>query len=111
MLIIKWEKDDYDEELLYDLYAYTETNKKIHIAMLYWNNINKYWVMEHEFPQLKPKTRQYNYNINDLNDVLFKAILDIQSDLKEIFYMCNDYNEAVSDYIIDYIQGVNQNEN
>lgn len=109
MIVIKWEKDNY-EEILYDLYVYTENNKKIHIAMLYWDD--NHWTLVQEIPRLKPKTRWYeNYTINELNDVLFRAVLDIQANLNEIFYICHDYNEAISDYIIDYIQGIDHNEN
>ena len=109
MIVIKWEKDNYDYEF-YDLYAYTDNNKRFHIARLYWDDTH--WTMIHETPRLKPKTRWYeNYNVNQLNEVLFRAILDIQSDLNEVFYMCYDYNDAISDYIIDYIQGIDHNEN
>ena len=108
MIVIKWEKDNYDYEF-YDLYAYTDDGKKHHIAKLYWD-IN-HWVMVHETHRLKPKTRWYeNYSVNQLNEVLFRAILDIQADLNEVFYMCHDYSDSISDYIIDYIQGMNYNE-
>lgn len=111
MIVIKWEKDDEEYEY-YDLFTYTSKNEKVRIAYLYWSDVYKHWVLVTTIPKIKPKTRWYdNYNVNQLNEVFFRAVLDIQSDLNEIFYMCNDYNDAIHDYIIDYIQGINHNEN
>ena len=111
MIVIKWEKDEnvYTFDEYYDLFAYTENNKKIHIAILYWSN-NR-WIMSDYIPYLKSETKWYeNYTINEVNDVLFRAVLDIQSDLSRINNMCVDYCNAISDYVIDYVQGIDHNE-
>lgn len=112
MMIIKWEKDEY-EEMLFDLYGYLADNTKIHLAMLYWDNMRKCWILSYELPRLKSKSRKYNnYGIDELNDVLFNAILDIQTDLNGIICMCRNYKEAFSNCIINYIQGMDYyNEN
>ena len=108
MVVIKWEKDNTCDYEFYDLYAYTNHSKKI-IAYLYW--FENRWIMVHQIPKLKIKRQYDNYSIEEVNNVLFKAILDIQSDLNKISHICNDYLDAIFDYITDYIQGIDYNEN
>ena len=111
MMIIKWRKDKTEEQPLYELYAYTENNYKLSIGFLGWSNFMNSWLFSYEIPPLKSKSKEYNnYTINEFNDVLFRAILDIQSELSRISNMCIEYCNAISDYVIDYIQGVDHNE-
>lgn len=111
MMIIKWRKDEMEEQPLYELYAYTETNYRLSIGFLGWSDFMNSWLFSYEIPSLKSKSKIYNnYTINEFNDVLFRAILDIQSELSRINNMCIEYCNAISDYVIDYIQGVDHNE-
>lgn len=113
-IILKW-KQDVDvanEEPLYRLYVYMDNNYKQLIGYLGWCNTIKGWIFSYQIPPIQHKCIEYtNYNINEINDVLFKAILDIQMDLSKIDNICKSYCNAISDYIIDYTMGVNQDEN
>lgn len=111
MIIIKWRKDEIEELPLYELYAYTNNNYKTIIGYLGWNDFSKCWILNYHIPRIQEKIKKYNnYNINEVNDVLFRAVLDIQSDLSFINNMCVDYCNAISDYAIDYVQGIDHNE-
>ena len=111
MMIIKWCKDETEEEPFYNLYIYTDNDYKMHIGWIGWGNLEKCWYMHYSIPRIKDKSKKYEqYTINEINDVLFKAVLDIQADLAFINNMCVDYCNAISDYIIDYVQGIDHNE-
>ena len=112
MLIIKWREHKIDDEPFYILYTYTDTNYEMQIAWLSWDNIDQCWYMNYKIPRIKDKWKKYEqYTEKEVNDVLFRAILDIQSDLSFINNMCVDYCNAISDYVIDYVQGIDHNEN
>ena len=109
MMIIKWKKDELEEEPLYDLYIFVgDNNYKMHIGKLGWGSSEQCWFMWYSIPPLKDKYK--NYNQHEINDVLFRAVLDIQSDLSQITNMCIEYCNAISDYVIDYVQGIDHNE-
>ena len=110
MTIIKWEKDNTEEYPLYELYVYADAIK-MQIGWLYWNNLEQTWHMRYSIPRIMDKCKRYeNYTLKEVNDVLFKVVLDIQADLSFINNMCVDYCNAISDYVIDYVQGINHNE-
>lgn len=111
MIIIKWHKDETEEEPLYELYAYTENDYKIQIGILGWVGFKNSWMLSYQIPRIQNRCIKYeNYTIDEVNDVLFRAILDIQSDLAKINNICINYCNAISDYVIDYITGVEQDE-
>lgn len=111
MLIIKWKQDKEKIDPVYYLYICTENNIEELIGWVGWDDINKYWIANYEIPSLKSISKKYeSYNINEVNDVLFRMILDVQNSLVKINNMCVNYCNAISDYIIDYIQGIDHNE-
>ena len=111
MIIIKWQKDETEEFPFYNLYAYID-NYKFLIGYIGWDSFRKHWHLGYHIPPIQKKCISYKYyDITEVNDVLFKAVLDIQSELSRINNMCVDYCNALSDYIIDYIQGIEHNEN
>ena len=113
MMIIKWRKDETEDSPVYQLYAYTESDYKMQIGWIFWDESDQSWYMNYNIPRcVQNKYRKYNqYTIEEINDVLFRAVLDIQSDLSFINNMCVDYCNAISDYVIDYVQGIDHNEN
>ena len=112
MTVIKWRRDETEDEPLYFLYVCTNSDYEMQIGLLGWNNMEKCWYFHYGIPRIKDKHKKYEqYNINEINDVLFRAVLDIQSDLSFINNMCVDYCNAISDYVIDYVQGIDHNEN
>ena len=111
MIIIKWRKDEMEDLPLYELYACMGNNHKMTIGYLGWNGFTNCWILSYHIPRIQEKSKKYdNYTIDEINDVLFRAVLDIQSDLSFINNMCVDYCNAISDYIIDYVQGIDHNE-
>ena len=111
MMIIKWRKDETEEEPFYNLYVYTDNDYEMHIGWIGWGSLEKCWYMHYSIPRIKDKCKKYEqYAINEINDVLFRAVLDIQADLAFINNTCVDYCNAISDYIIDYVQGIDHNE-
>lgn len=112
MMIIKWHRDKTEELPLYELYAYIGDKHKTTIGYLGWNSFTQCWILNYYIPCIQEtKSKKYdNYTIEEINDVLFRAILDIQKDLSFINNMCVDYCNAISDYIIDYVQGIDHNE-
>jgi hypothetical protein len=112
IMTIKWVKDKTEEEPVYKLYVYTTNNLKQLIGYLGWSDFMNSWIFSYQIPPIEHKCKKYtNYTINEIEDVFFRAILDIQADLSRINNMCVNYCNAISDYIIDYITGVEQNEN
>ena len=111
MMIIKWRKNEVEEEPLYNLYVCTDSDYEMQIGWLGWGSLQKCWFMHYNIPRIKDKCKKYEqYTINEINDVLFRAILDIQADLSFINNMCIEYCDAISDYVIDYVQGIDHNE-
>lgn len=112
MIIIKWRKDETEEEPFYNLYVCTDNNNEIQIGWLGWGNLEKSWYMHYSIPRIKDKYKKYKqYTKEEVNDVLFRVILDMQADLSYINNMCVNYCNAISDYVIDYVQGIDHNEN
>lgn len=110
MMIIKWHKDETEEQPLYELYIY-ENDYKMQIGYIGWDSFSKRWILNYNIQPIKNKCKAYeNYTINEINDVLFRALLDIQSDLSRINNICVECCNAISDYAIDYIQGIDHNE-
>lgn len=105
---IEWEKDE--EELLYELYFYNDNNEdKYQIAYIYWNEFQKAWYLHYrEFYVSTPKgVHKYDmYDKDEINEVLLRAILDIQQDIAEIFYLYSNYLDVFSVYITDYIRNL-----
>ena len=111
MTIIKWRKDETENKPFYFLYIYTDAGYNMQIGRLGWDRAEQCWYLHYNIPRIKDKCKKYEqYNINEINDVLFRAVLDIQADLSYINNMCADYCNAISDYVIDYVQGVDHNE-
>lgn len=111
MMIIKWRKDETEEEPFYNLYACTDTDYEMLIGYIGWDGFTNRWILSYNIPPLHNKFIAYEYyKINEIDDVLFRALLDIQSELSKINNMCIEYCDAISDYAIDYVQGVNHNE-
>ena len=111
MIVIKWRKDQTEDDLFYGLYICNDANYDMPIGCLGWEESDECWYMHYSIPRLKDKCKKYTtYTREDVNDVLFRVILDIQSDLSYINNMCVDYCNAISDYIIDYVQGIDHNE-
>ena len=117
MTIIKWRKADRmgeNEKIeipFYKLYAYTDKGYGMEIGYIKWDEQSECWIVNYNIPPFKNRFRTYeNYKINDINEVFYRALLDIQFDLARINNMCVDYCNAISDYIIDYIQGIDHNE-
>lgn len=111
MIVIKWQKNKTKESPLYELYACIGNNYKMTIGYLGWNSFVNCWILSYHIPRIQEKIKRYdNYTIDEINDVLFRAVLDIQSDLSFINNMCVDYCNAISDYVIDYVQGIDHNE-
>ena len=110
MTIIKWQQDKDEEYPSYELYVYVDTIK-MQIGWLYWNELEKSWYMRYSIPRIINKFKKHEeYTINEVNDVLVRVVLDIQADLSFINNMCVDYCNAISDYAIDYIMGIDHNE-
>ena len=111
MIVIKWNKIDKDDfDLGYELDIYND-NKPIEIGFIWWCEEKECWFLHFDDPIIKGFVRQYNqYNKTEINDVLFRAVLDIQNELSKINNTCVDYCNAISDYAIDYVQGINHNE-
>ena len=116
MIVIKWRKikgrkGETKDLPLYELYVCMNNNHKMTIGHLGWNNLSSCWVFNYRIPRIQENNKKYeNYTIDETNDVLFRAVLDIQSDLSFINNMCVEYCNAISDYAIDYVQGVDHNE-
>ena len=112
MIVIKWRKDETRNYPSYFLYAYIDSDYAIQIGWVAWSSTEHHWYFRYNIPRIKDKHKIYEqYTINEINDVLFRAVLDIQSDLSFINNMCVDYCNAISDYVIDYVQGIDHNEN
>ena len=111
MIVIKWRKDETENYPFYELYVCMSNNYKMTIGYLGWDVLTDCWTLTYRIPRIQENIKEYNnYTIDEINDVLFRAVLDIQSDLSFINNMCVDYCNAISDYIIDYVQGINHNE-
>ena len=111
MIIIKWRKDETEEEPFYNLYVYTDNDYEMHIGCIRWDNFTNRWILSYNIPPLHNKFIAYEYyKINEIDEVLFRALLDIQSELSKINNMCTAYCNAISDYAIDYVQGIDHNE-
>ena len=110
MTIIKWNKDETEPFPFYYLYAY-QNNYQFLIGYIGWDSFRKRWLLGYHIPPIQKKCVSYKcYDITEVNDVLFRAVLDIQNELTKINNMCVDYCNAISDYAIDYVQGVDHNE-
>ena len=104
---IEWEKDE--EELLYELYLYDDNNDRQQIAYIYWNEFQTAWYLHYiEFYVFASKeVHKYDmYGKDEDNEVLFRATLDIQQDMAEVFYLYSNYLDVFSVYITDYIRNL-----
>ena len=109
-MIIKWHKDETESFPFYYLYSYVD-NYEFLIGYIGWDSFRKCWLLGYHIPPIQKKCVSYkNYDITEINDVLFRAVLDIQSELSRINNMCINYCNAISDYAIDYVQGIDHNE-
>ena len=112
MIVIKWRKDETEDYPFYGLYVCTNTDCEMQIGWIGWEDLQQCWFLHYSIPRIKDEYKKYEqYTIDEINDVLFRAVLDIQSDLSFINNMCVDYCNAISDYVIDYVQGIDHNEN
>ena len=111
MIIIRWNKmDEEGFDLGYELDIY-KNNEPVEVGFIWWCEGKECWFLHFNDPNFKGFARQYKqYDKTEINDVLFRAVLDIQSELTRINNICIDYCNAISDYSIDYIQGIDHNE-
>ena len=84
-------RDDNDKELAYMWY------------------FDKHWSLSPMlYKDLVPKKIYFNYKETDVEEVEFRASLDIMSALNKIGNECFDYCNAISDYVEIYLKKINK---
>ena len=107
-MILKWIEVG-DE--VFDVYYSLKDNYNVEIAYMYfydncWSLIPTLSILQDTLG----KKFYRDYTEKDKAKAQFHAILDIQSELNKIGYLCFDYSNAISNYTTRYLEGIN-NEN
>lgn len=84
-------RDSYDKEIAYIWY------------------FDKHWSLTPTlYKDLLPKKIYFDYKETDVEEVEFRAILDIMSALNKIGNECFEYSNAISDYVKEYLEKFNK---
>lgn len=82
-------RDNYDSELAY-MYFYENCWSLIPTLSILKDTLGKKFYRD--------------YKKDDISEVQFHAVLDIQGELCGIGYLCFDYSNAISDYVAKYLE-------
>ena len=105
---MKWIK--IEDEYLCDIYYSLECDG-VEIADLWYDYYSSKWFLNPRIFQGCIEKRSYKeYTIEEIEDVQFRAILDLQASFNKIGYECFEYSNAITDYVEIYLQKIMEEE-
>lgn len=103
-MMVIWKK--VEDEYLTDVYYSLIINDK-ELAYLWYDYYSKKWFLSPTiFKEYISKKAYKNFGISekDINEVQFNAALDLLKDLNDIMYDCEQYCEAINNFINKHLQ-------
>lgn len=103
--MIYWKK--VEDEFLTDVYYSLQLENGNEIAYLWYDAILKKWFLSPTMFKEYVRKQSYNkYGISDkdVNEVQFKALLDLQEDYNKVVYTCNNVSEELGSLITRCLQ-------
>ena len=110
---LRWVEDDdcFVDSIVYSLKDVTDKDNIIELAWFFFDtNLNK-WVVH--FILKNDITKYYReYNKDDVEQVKFRVMLDLQSEFNKIGNMAFSYSDCIADMVTKYLEKeLNKNEN
>ena len=96
------------QDEVFDIYYSLMDNYDTEIAYMYF--YENCWSLIPTLPILQDglgKKFYRDYKEDEILEVQFHAVLDIQAELCKIGYLCFDYSNAISDYVTKYLEALN----
>lgn len=104
MMKLKWEKMKEDELFGDNAYSLRDENN-IELVWIYYD-ADRWVVCFTDCTPIK-EVKHYKINENDLEDVKFRAILELQYELEKKAKEYFEYCDCISEMVIEYLQGLN----
>ena len=104
MMKIIWKK--IEDEYLADIY-YSLRMEDNEIAYLWYDYFSKKWFLSPTIYKdviSKKAYRDYGVTEEDIKELQFKAMLDLQVDLNKIVVECSNYSESISNLVSMYLK-------
>ena len=101
-----WKK--IEDEYLCDVYytlEYIDNDTVEDIVDLWFDYYSKKWCFSAKiFNGLIPKKYYKEYGLKDVEEVQFRAVLDLQAELNTIMYKAYEIGEEISNYVTLYLE-------
>lgn len=92
-----------EDEFLCDIY-YSLKYEDLELADLWYDYYSEKWFLNPRIFQGYIEKKSYKeYNIEQVEDVQFRAILDLQAGFNKVGYECFKYSNAITDYVEKYL--------
>lgn len=104
---LKWKKieDEYLCDVFYTLEYQNSKDETEDIVDLWFDYYSKKWCFSAKiFNNMIPKKYYKEYALKDVEEVQFRAVLDLQAELNKIMYDSYDISNEISNYVALYLE-------
>lgn len=103
---LKWKEVEEDELFNSKIWSLIDDNNK-ELIWIYYNDDAKRWVVCFTSNTPIKEAKHYRLNKEDIEDVKFRAILELQYEFDKKAREYFEYCDCISEMFIEYIQGLN----